>query len=104
MMLEQTELGLVMIDGLIALLLGGMPIAFALALMGITGLLLARGGRASEFLLASFPYSSTAALSLIIVPLCLFMGHMAFASGLSAKAFDAARALVGRSWPVRWSG
>lgn len=96
MMLEQTELGLVMIGGLIALLLGGMPIAFALALTGIVGLLLARGWRASEFLLASFPYSGTAQLSLIIVPLFLFMGRMAFASGLSVKAFDAARALVGR--------
>ncbi|MEM8852470.1 MAG: TRAP transporter large permease [Pseudomonadota bacterium] len=94
--LDQAEVGLVMIGGLIALLLGGMPIAFALALSGIVGLILARGWRASEFLLSSFPYSATAQLTLIIIPLFLFMGHLAFASGLSAKAFDAARALVGR--------
>lgn len=96
MLLGQAEVGVVMIGGLLMLLLSGMPIAFALGLAGIAGLLLSRGWRASEFLLSSFPYSVTAQLALIIVPLFLFMGHLAFASGLSGKAFDAARVLVGR--------
>jgi len=92
---SQIDSGVVMIGGLFLLLLLGMPIAFALALCGIAGLVIARGWRASEFLLSSFPYSSTAELALIIIPLFLFMGHLAFSAGLSEKAFDAAKKWVG---------
>ena len=66
---SQIDSGAVMIGGLFLLLLLGMPIAFTLALCGIAGLVIARGWRASEFLLSSFPYSSTAELALIIIPL-----------------------------------
>lgn len=93
--ISQTETAILMLGMLFALLLIGLPIAFALAASGLTGLLSAKGPAAFNFLASSFPYSATAHLGYIIIPLFLFMGHMAFAGGLSARAFDAARRLVG---------
>jgi tripartite ATP-independent transporter DctM subunit len=89
------EAGAVMLAALAVTLLAGMPIAFALGASGILGLLLTRGWDSLSFLVSSKPYSLTAELTLIIVPLFLFMGHLAFSAGLSAKAFAAARAWVG---------
>lgn len=89
------EAGLVMVGGLGVLLIAGMPIAYALGAAGLAGLALTRGWDSLAFLVASKPYAMTAELTLIIVPLFLFMGHLAFSAGLSTKAFAAARAWVG---------
>jgi len=90
-----TEVGLLMAGGLVVLLLLGMPIAFALGLTGLAGLAATRGWTSLQFLAGNFPYSATAELALIILPLFLFMGYLAFAAGLSARAYTAARHWVG---------
>jgi len=89
------EAGALMLAALVVTLLAGMPIAFALGASGLLGLVVTRGWDSLSFLVSSKPYSLTAELTLIIVPLFLFMGHLAFSAGLSAKAFAAARAWVG---------
>jgi tripartite ATP-independent transporter DctM subunit len=88
--------GLVMIGLLIALLVAGVPIAFALAAAGIFGLASDRPWRAIEYILATFSYSNTAIFSYIVLPLFLFMGHMAFSAGLSRTAFEAGQRWLGR--------
>lgn len=95
MFVTQAETAYVMLGALFGLLLIGVPIAFSLAASGLIGLYLAKGTKAFAFLAASYPYSAVANLAFIIIPLFLFMGHMAFAGGLSARAFEAARRLVG---------
>ena len=80
---------------LFVLLLGGMPIAFALMGSGIFGLVVMRGWGAAQFSLATFPYSYVSNLSLVVVPLFLLMGNVAFSAGLSHRAFAAARILLG---------
>ena len=87
--------GIAIVSLLLVLLLGGMPIAFALMTSGIAGLVYNRGWQASEFVLSTFPYSYVANLSLVVVPLFLLMGNVAFSAGLSQRAFDAARKLLG---------
>jgi len=80
---------------LLILLGAGIPISFAMIAAGITGLWMQRGWDGMMFLLGGSPYGTTAALALIVVPLFLFMGHMAFAAGLSDRAFEVARKWLG---------
>lgn len=93
--ISQTQAAIVVLGGLFFLLMIGVPIAFSLCASGLAGLLIAKGPNAFVYISASFPYSAVANLSFIIIPLFLFMGHMAFAGGLSARAFEAAKRLVG---------
>jgi C4-dicarboxylate transporter, DctM subunit len=88
--------GLTIIGLLMVLLLLRIPIAFALAGAGIVALAYARPWRAVEFLLSTFAYSTTANFAYVVLPLFLFMGHMAFSAGLSRAAFDAGQKWLGR--------
>lgn len=89
------EISLLMGGMLIVLLLVGTPISFALGAAGVAGLALARSWQSVLFLVGSKPFAFTAELTLIIVPLFLLMGHLAFSAGISRRAFEAARAWVG---------
>lgn len=95
-MLEQLAPGLVIIGILFVLLLVRIPIAFALAGAGILGLAWARPWPAVEYLLSTFAYSSIGNFAYVVLPLFLFMGHMAFSAGLSRQAFDAGQTWLGR--------
>lgn len=88
--------GLTIIGILLGLLLVRLPIAFALALAGLIGLMEARPWRAVEYLLSTFAYSTTANYAYIVLPLFLFMGQMAFSAGLSRSAFEAGQKWLGR--------
>lgn len=88
--------GLSIMGLLLFLLVLRIPIAFALAGSGIAGLMMARPWPAVEYLLSTFAYSSTANFAYVVLPLFLFMGHMAFAAGLSQSAFEAGQKWLGR--------
>lgn len=89
------DVSLLMGAMLFVLLLIGTPISFALGATGVAGLTLARSWKSVLFLVGSKPFAFTAELTLIIVPLFLLMGHLAFSAGISRRAFEAARAWVG---------
>lgn len=88
--------GLSIMGLLLLLLIVRIPIAFALAGAGIVGLMQARPWPAVEYLLSTFAYSTTANFAYVVLPLFLFMGHMAFAAGLSQSAFEAGQKWLGR--------
>lgn len=88
--------GLGLIVLLLVLLGGGMPIAFALLTAGIAGLVWVRGWMPTEFMLSTFFYSYAANISLIVLPLFLLMGNLAFSAGLSEKAFVIFRTVLAR--------
>ena len=94
-MIDPVTVGWLMIAAMLLLLLWGMPIAFSLATAGVIGLAATRPWPSVDFLLASFPYTRSANLAYIVLPLFLFMGNMAFAAGVASKAFTAARAWFG---------
>lgn len=93
--MDQVEIGYAMVAGLLGLLALGIPIGMSMLVVGALGLLAVRGFRGSEFVFESFWYSTTANLALIVIPLFVFMGHLAFSAGLSEKAYRAAKAWVG---------
>lgn len=88
--------GLAVIGLLFVLLLLRIPIAFALAGAGIVALASARPWPAVEYLLSTFAYGASANFAYVVLPLFLFMGHMAFAAGLSESAFAAGQKWLGR--------
>ncbi|MDF1790764.1 MAG: TRAP transporter large permease [Thalassobaculaceae bacterium] len=94
--MEMFESGLIIIALLLVLLAAGVPIAFALAMSGVVGLGLDRPWRAIEYLLSTFAYANTAHFAYVVLPLFLFMGHMAFSAGLSRRAFEAGQQYLGR--------
>lgn len=89
--MDQTLVGFLMIGLMLLLLFGGMPIAYTLLTSGIVGLALTRPWPSLEFLLSTYPYSASENLAYITLPLFLFMGYMAFAAGVAANAYRAAR-------------
>jgi C4-dicarboxylate transporter DctM subunit len=93
--MDPFSVGLLTVFGLIALLVLGVPISFALLLMGGLGVFLTSGMAGATFILSGLPYSSIGELSLITIPLFLFMGHMAFSAGITGRAFDTAKAWFG---------
>ena len=86
---------IIIVSVLLVLLVLGVPISFSMTAAGIVGLWVQRGWAGMEFLLGGSAYTTTGALALIVVPLFLFMGNMAFAAGLSDRAFQVARNWLG---------
>src|SRR5688572_15199030 len=68
-----------------------LPIAFALALVGMGGLFMLAGPDATSAMLSTQLYSSVANNTLTAVPLFLLMGYFAFHAGLTRAAFGTAR-------------
>ncbi|GAB3654377.1 TRAP transporter large permease [Ramlibacter alkalitolerans] len=87
--------GLLMIAGLFVLLAMGLPIAMALVASGVVAILSVQGWSAADYLLGALPYSGAAEFAFIVIPLFLFMGHMAFSAGVSERGFRAALAWFG---------
>ena len=96
MTLQEFAPGLFIMGLLLVLLVLRIPIAFALAGAGLVGLIEARPWPAVEYLLSTFAYGATANFAYVVLPLFLFMGHMAFAAGLSQSAFEAGQKWLGR--------
>lgn len=84
------DIGWMIIGLLLVLLLSGMPIAFALMASAMVGLYLTRGPAGFEYVLATFPYSYVANFAFVVIPLFMLMSCMAFATGMSKRAFEAA--------------
>lgn len=93
--MSPTEQGFILVGGLFLLLALGFPIALSLLTCGVLGILAMRGWSAADYLLGTLPYSVTAEFAFIVVPLFLFMGHMAYSAGISEKGFRAATAWLG---------
>lgn len=84
------ELGGGIIALLLLLLILGMPIAFSLLTSGMVGVYLTRGPDGFAYVIATFPYSYMSNFAFVVVPLFMLMSQMAFATGMSGRAFEAA--------------
>ncbi len=93
--MSPTEQGLLLVISLFGLLAVGFPIALALLSTGLLGILAMNGWSSADYLLGTLPYSITAEFAFIVIPLFLFMGHMSYSAGISAKGFKAATAWFG---------
>ncbi len=95
--MHKTLLGSLGLLFLIMLLLLGMPIGFAMILIGFAGLLLAYpNSRPALSLLGLNAYSSTANYAYSVVPMFILMGELAARAGISKDLFNAASTCLGR--------
>ncbi|HEX2215745.1 MAG TPA: TRAP transporter large permease subunit [Xanthobacteraceae bacterium] len=89
--MESHHLGLLGFVVLLVFIGLRLPIAFALALVGLGGMFLLTGPLATSAMLSTQLYSAVANNTLTAVPLFLLMGYFAFHAGLTRAAFSSAR-------------
>ncbi|WP_258360327.1 TRAP transporter large permease subunit [Moorella sulfitireducens (nom. illeg.)] len=82
---------------LFLLILLRMPIAYAMALVGLLGMITVKGNLRAPFsMLGIVPYTSVASYILTVVPMFMLMGNIAFRAGISRDLFEAASKWLGR--------
>ena len=80
-------LGIALLFVLLAL---RMPIAFAMAGVGLLGMVMLRGIDSSMQLIAGDVFRQFGSISMAVIPLFIFMGQIVYHTGMSTKLFDAA--------------
>ena len=87
--------GIVGIAFLLFIFLLGMPVAFAMAFVGVAGFAYLAGFEPALTILAQDIYESFSSYSLSVIPMFILMGSFAFASGISERLYKTTHAWVG---------
>lgn len=93
--MDPMTIGIVALAGVLALIMMRVPIAVALIFVSFVGIWGVVGERPALSLLSTVPYTFAASWTLSSVPMFLFMGYVAYHSGLTRGMFDGARAWLG---------
>ena len=89
-------IGLLGIAALLVVFLLRMPVGFAMALVGLVGFSCLVSPEAGLSILSRDVFHSFSSYSLTVIPMFVFMGSIAFASGMSRRLYDAGYALLGK--------
>lgn len=89
------ELGILGCLLLIVLLASSMPIAFAMAIVGLVGFAWIVSPQAAFSMIIGDLYSTFSSYSLTVIPLFVFMGQIAFHAGISQRLFKTAYQWLG---------
>jgi tripartite ATP-independent transporter DctM subunit len=84
------EIGIIGIIVLFILLATSLPVGFAMAAVGTAGFALIVNPQAALSVLTTDIYQTFSSYSLTVIPLFVFMGQIAFHSGISSRLFNAA--------------
>lgn len=93
--MSPTTIGIIGIAALFILIFSRMPVGFLMALIGFVGFGSIVSFDASLNLLAKDVFSVFGSYSLTVIPLFVFMGQLAFHSGISSRLFDSAYKFIG---------
>jgi tripartite ATP-independent transporter DctM subunit len=88
-------MGLIGLSAIFVLVVLGMRIAFATALVGFVGLWIMKNAGVAGNVLGFLPHAIVAHYSLSVIPLFIIMGYYAFYAGLTDDIFFTARQWVG---------
>ncbi len=80
---------------LLILLMSSIPVAFAMAIVGVIGFAIINSPEAALSLITADLYSTFSSYSLTVIPLFVFMGQIAFHSGISRRLFNTAYKWIG---------
>ncbi len=80
---------------LLVLLISSMPIAFVMAVVGLIGFAVVVTPHAAMSMITTDLFSTFSSYSLTVIPLFIFMGQLAFHSGISRRLFNAAYKWLG---------
>ena len=84
------QIGIIGCVALVVLLCSGMPVAFAMAVVGFVGYAVVVSPHAAVSILTFDLYKTFASYSLTVIPLFVLMGQVAFHGGISRRLFNAA--------------
>ncbi|MDR0994572.1 MAG: TRAP transporter large permease [Verrucomicrobiota bacterium] len=93
--MNEIHTGLMGIALLFLLLMSSMPVGFAMTIVGVVGFAVVVNPTAALAILASDYYETFSNYGLTVIPLFIFMGQIAFHTGISKKLFDAANGWFG---------
>jgi C4-dicarboxylate transporter DctM subunit len=88
--------GIIGIVVLIAVFILGMPVGFSMALIGLLGFSFLVSTQAGLSMLARDIFATLSSYSLTVIPMFIFMGSIAFASGMSRRLYDTGYKLFGQ--------
>jgi len=94
--MDPVNVGLVGICVLIVLFLLGMPVGFTMAFVGVLGFCVVKGATAGLSILARDFWETFSGYSLTVIPMFVYMGSVAFFSGMSGRLYDAAYTMFGK--------
>ena len=93
--MDEITLGIVGIVVLMGLFLTGIELAFAMAIIGVSGYALIVGPGPAVNILANDFYDALESYSLTVVPLFVLMGQIAFNAGIAKRLYDSANKFLG---------
>ncbi|MGD9115668.1 MAG: TRAP transporter large permease [Dehalococcoidia bacterium] len=94
--MSPATVGLIGIVVLVMLFLIGMPVGFAMAFVGMAGFCLLTSPDAGLSLLARDFFANLSSYSLTVIPMFIFMGSIAYASGMSRRLYQAGYTAFGQ--------
>lgn len=88
-------IGVVGVVALVGLVLAGVRVYIAAALVGFIGLVVLKGWDVAAAIAGTIPHSKTVTYPLSVLPLFILIGFLAFYAGLTGKVFETARRWFG---------
>lgn len=95
MMIAPEVAGWIGIAAMLVMVGIGVPVAYAMGIVGFLGSLALLGVDATHGLMEIVPFGTVASYSFGIVPLFVIMGYLVFHAGFATGAFETARAWLG---------
>jgi C4-dicarboxylate transporter, DctM subunit len=89
------QIGLLSILVIFILLFLRMPVAYVMLVVGMSGFAILRTPAAMLSISSQTIYNTFASHSLIVIPMFVWMGYIAFYSGISSRIYDATYKVVG---------
>jgi C4-dicarboxylate transporter DctM subunit len=90
------EIGIIGLVVLLVLFAIGVPIAFAMALTGLAGLMVISSSSAALFGLIKEVFGTMGSYPLSVIPMFVLMGSYAFVAGIGRKLYDVAYTTMGQ--------
>ncbi len=87
--------GMITLGLLLVLIVLGVRVVFAAAIVGLLGLVELRGWGPAAGIVGTIPHSKSSTYALSVLPMFIFIGFLAFHAGMNQQLFDAARKWLG---------
>lgn len=87
--------GLIALGLMLVLMVLGVRVVFAAAVVGLLGLVELLGWGPAAGIVGTIPHSKSSTYALSVLPMFIFIGFLAFHAGMTQQLFDAARKWVG---------
>jgi C4-dicarboxylate transporter, DctM subunit len=94
--MDPITIGLIGIGILILVFLLGMPVGFTMGFIGLVGFCIVNSPSAGLNMVARDFYDNFSNYNLTVIPMFVFMGSVAFFSGMSRRLYDASYILFGK--------